>query len=76
MEIEKGLRIRIAPQGITGTNYLEIDYVDPKANPELPISWEPDHVYIPSAQFDVHAVLRRRRRRGGKTRSSSTSTPW
>jgi ABC-type transporter Mla subunit MlaD len=50
MEIEKGLRIRLAPQGITGTNYLEIDYVDPKSNPELPISWEPDHVYIPSAQ--------------------------
>jgi len=50
MEIEKGLRIRLAPQGITGTNYLEIDYVDPKTNPELPISWEPDNVYIPSAQ--------------------------
>jgi ABC-type transporter Mla subunit MlaD len=50
MEIERGLRIRLAPQGITGTNYLEIDYVDPKTNPELPISWEPDHVYIPSAQ--------------------------
>src|SRR5271169_5982501 len=47
-EIEKGLRIRLAPQGITGTNYLEIDYVDPKQNPELPISWEPDHEYIPS----------------------------
>src|SRR5439155_1473566 len=50
MEIEKGLRIRLAPQGITGTNYLEIDYADPKTNPELPISWEPDHVYIPSTQ--------------------------
>src|SRR5437870_581600 len=50
MEIEKGLRIRLAPQGITGTNYLEIDYVDPKVNPELPVSWEPDHVYIPSTQ--------------------------
>jgi phospholipid/cholesterol/gamma-HCH transport system substrate-binding protein len=50
MEIEKGLRIRLAPQGITGTNYLEIDYVDPKANPELPISWEPANVYIPSTQ--------------------------
>lgn len=48
MEIERGLRVRLAPQGITGTNYLEIDYVDPKLNPELPISWEPDHVYIPS----------------------------
>ncbi|HEX8009920.1 MAG TPA: MlaD family protein [Casimicrobiaceae bacterium] len=48
-EIERGLRIRLAPQGITGTNYLEIDYVDPKANPELPISWEPANLYIPSA---------------------------
>src|SRR5271165_7144600 len=49
-EIEKGLRIRLAPQGITGTNYLEIDYVDPKLNPELPFSWVPDHVFIPSAR--------------------------
>ena len=49
VEIEKGLRIRLAPQGITGTNYLEIDYVDPKANPELPIDWVPDNLYIPSA---------------------------
>jgi ABC-type transporter Mla subunit MlaD len=47
-EIDNGLRIRLAPQGITGTNYLEIDYVDPKANPELPISWEPTNIYIPS----------------------------
>ncbi len=53
MEIEKGLRVRLAPQGITGTNYLEIDYVDPKTNPELPISWEPDNLYIPSAQSTV-----------------------
>ncbi len=28
-EVERGLRVRSAPQGITGTNYLEIDYVDP-----------------------------------------------
>jgi ABC-type transporter Mla subunit MlaD len=52
-EIEKGLRVRLAPQGITGTNYLEIDYVDPKSNPELAISWEPDNLYIPSAQSTV-----------------------
>jgi paraquat-inducible protein B len=49
-EIEQGLRVRLAPQGITGTSYLEIDYVDPKTNPILPISWEPDNLYIPSAQ--------------------------
>ena len=39
VEIERGLRVRLAPQGITGTSYLEIDYVDPKTNAVLPISW-------------------------------------
>lgn len=53
MEIEKGLRVRLAPQGITGTNYLEIDYVDPKNNPELPLTWEPGNLYIPSASSTV-----------------------
>jgi len=53
LEIERGLRIRLAPQGITGTSYVEIDYVDPKTNPILPISWEPANVYIPSAQSTV-----------------------
>ena len=53
MEIDKGLRVRLAPQGITGTNYLEIDYVDPKLNPQLPIGWQPDNLYIPSAQSTV-----------------------
>jgi phospholipid/cholesterol/gamma-HCH transport system substrate-binding protein len=52
-EIDKGLRVRLAPQGITGTSYMEIDYVDPKTNPILPISWEPANVYIPSAQSTV-----------------------
>jgi paraquat-inducible protein B/uncharacterized coiled-coil protein SlyX len=53
MEIEKGLRIKLAPQGITGTNYLEIDYVDPETNPPLPIDWVPDNIYIPSAPSTV-----------------------
>jgi len=52
-EIEKGLRVRLAPQGITGTSYLEIDYVDPKTNRMLPISWEPDNLYIPGARSTV-----------------------
>jgi phospholipid/cholesterol/gamma-HCH transport system substrate-binding protein len=57
MEIDRGLRIRLAPQGITGTNYLEIDYVDPKANAELPISWEPTNIYIPSTQSTFGQLL-------------------
>jgi phospholipid/cholesterol/gamma-HCH transport system substrate-binding protein len=52
-EVERGLRVRIAPQGITGTNYLEIDYVNPDANVPLPIDWQPIYAYIPSSQSTV-----------------------
>ncbi len=53
IEVERGLRARLAPQGITGTNYLEIDYVDPRANPALPIDWVPENFYIPSSPSTV-----------------------
>jgi len=56
LEIEKGLRIRLAPQGITGTSYLEIDYVDPPP-PVLPIDWVPGNIYIPSAPSTVSTVV-------------------
>lgn len=48
--IQHGLRIRLAPQGITGINYLELDFVDPQLNPPLPIDWTPRNPYIPSAR--------------------------
>ncbi len=48
MEIERGLRIRLTPQGITGTSYLELDYIDPPP-PVLPVDWTPINPYIPSA---------------------------
>jgi paraquat-inducible protein B len=48
--IDQGLRIRVAPQGITGINYLELDFVDPIQNPPLPIDWQPRNLYVPSAR--------------------------
>ncbi|GAA5787522.1 MlaD family protein [Chitiniphilus shinanonensis] len=56
-QIARGLRVRLAPQGLTGTNYLEIDYVDPRQNPPLPISWHPDSPYIPSAHSAVAKIM-------------------
>jgi ABC-type transporter Mla subunit MlaD len=55
-EVERGLRVRSAPQGITGTNYLEIDYIDPPP-PLLPIDWTPEYAYIPSAASTVTALI-------------------
>ena len=52
-QIEKmapqGLRVRLASQGLTGTAYLETDYLNPKNNPILKIDWEPEYPYLPSA---------------------------
>jgi ABC-type transporter Mla subunit MlaD len=47
--IAQGLRIRLASQGLTGTAYLEVDYVAPDQYPALTIAWEPNALYIPSA---------------------------
>jgi MlaD protein len=56
LEVQRGLRIRLAPQGITGTSYLEIDYVDPPPL-LLEIDWVPDNVYIPSAKSTVSTFV-------------------
>ena len=56
MEVEKGLRLRLAPLGITGQNFLEMDYIEPPP-PVLPIYWTPENVYIPSAPSTVTAIV-------------------
>ncbi|MGD8513484.1 MAG: MlaD family protein [Deltaproteobacteria bacterium] len=52
-EIEKGLRVRLAFQGLTGAAYLEADYLDPQRNPPLIIDWIPRYSYIPSAPSTI-----------------------
>lgn len=49
--VADGLRIRMAPIGITGIVYLELDFSPQVAI--LPISWEPENLYIPSARSTV-----------------------
>lgn len=53
MEIKKGLRVRLAPQGLTGQAYLEADYLNPSLNPPLKIDWQPKYPYVPSAQSKI-----------------------
>lgn len=56
--IEKGLRVRMSAQGITGTYFLEIDYL--KVDREtLPFEWQPRHLYIPSGSSTVTQILER-----------------
>ncbi len=55
-EIERGLRVRLVAQGITGQLYLEVDYRDVEDNPPLPITWVPDSLYIPSTQSAIARI--------------------
>lgn len=48
-ETEKGLRCRLATKGVTGSAYVEVDYLDPDKNPPLKIDWKPMYPYLPSA---------------------------
>ncbi len=55
--IEQGLRVRIEPQGITGLNYLEVDYYNPTRFPALWPPWKPHCYYIPSAPGELTSFL-------------------
>lgn len=47
-DVSKGLRVKLALQGLTGNAYLELDFLDPTTHPLLPIYWQPKNYYIPS----------------------------
>ncbi len=47
---DRGLRLRITPLGITGTSFIEADYLDPEAFPPIDLPYRPKVLYIPSAQ--------------------------
>ncbi|MBI2923880.1 MAG: MCE family protein [Planctomycetes bacterium] len=48
-QVDQGMRVRLASQGITGVVYLEIDYLDPVRNPVFKPEWVPQNLYVPSA---------------------------
>lgn len=48
--VDDGLRIFVKNQGITGLMYLNMDFPNNTfAKTTLPVPWEPEHPYIPSA---------------------------
>jgi paraquat-inducible protein B len=56
-DVARGLRFRLNALGITGLSYLELDYVDPTRYPSLPVTWTPEHLYIPSAPGTLTKLL-------------------
>lgn len=56
--VEWGLRAIMKSQPITGTSFLELELLDPKANPPLAYDWpKPRHPYVPSAPSGISRVF-------------------
>ncbi|MFM7123348.1 MAG: MlaD family protein [Fluviibacter sp.] len=56
--VKDGLRAQIRGQGITGVNYIELDFVrDPDKLKELPFNWTPDYPVVPSQPSPVNVLL-------------------
>jgi paraquat-inducible protein B len=56
--VKQGLRVMLQPQGITGLNFAELNYVTEKQQtPPLEIWWKPRHHYIPSAPGTLTSLL-------------------
>jgi phospholipid/cholesterol/gamma-HCH transport system substrate-binding protein/paraquat-inducible protein B len=47
--VERGLRAQTQLAGVTGQQYLAIDFFDPAQFPPLEFPWTPKFVYLPSA---------------------------
>jgi phospholipid/cholesterol/gamma-HCH transport system substrate-binding protein/paraquat-inducible protein B len=54
--IAKGLRLRLTSIGITGTSFIEADYMDAERFPLMDIMWRPKHYYIPSAPSTIATI--------------------
>ena len=48
--VDRGLRVNVRNQGITGLRYLDLDFVSESARARLlPVSWTPEYPYMPAA---------------------------
>jgi len=47
--VKKGLRAQTQLAGITGQQYLAVDFLDPAKYPPLEFRWTPKYTYVPSA---------------------------
>jgi phospholipid/cholesterol/gamma-HCH transport system substrate-binding protein/paraquat-inducible protein B len=54
--IDRGLRLRLTTQGLTGTSYLEAAYLSPENFPPMEIVWSPAHHYVPSAPSTMSKI--------------------
>jgi paraquat-inducible protein B len=54
--VRLGLRARIRAQGITGVNYVELDFVNPERFPVPTLAWQPRNPVLPAIPSTVAQV--------------------
>ena len=54
--IERGARVRVTSNILTGQAYLEMNYLDPNRFPVEPVPWQPKYVRIPSAPGELTTI--------------------
>ena len=55
--VSLGLRAQTQLAGITGQQYLALDFLDPKTHPSLAFDWQPKHRYVPSAPSSTAEIV-------------------
>jgi ABC-type transporter Mla subunit MlaD len=53
----RGLRAQTQLAGITGQQYLALDFMDPKKYPPLEFEWTPKYTYLPAAPSSVGEIV-------------------
>jgi phospholipid/cholesterol/gamma-HCH transport system substrate-binding protein len=55
----RGLRAQTQLAGITGQQYLALDFLDPQKYPPLPFEWTPQYLYLPSAPSSAGEIIKK-----------------
>lgn len=55
--VKLGLRAQTQLAGITGQQYLGLDFLDPAKHPPLEFGWTPKYAYVPSAPSSTAEII-------------------
>jgi ABC-type transporter Mla subunit MlaD len=55
--VGRGLRAQTQLAGVTGQQFIGLDFLDPAQNPPLPFTWTPKYPYLPSAPSLTNRIV-------------------
>lgn len=55
--VKRGLRAQPQLAGVTGQQYLSLDFLSPRKYPPLGFDWQPEYFYLPSAPGNAREII-------------------